>query len=78
LSEWRALRGYFEETNLAPIRVGDRAQIKLMAYSQVVRGHIESIARAINVSNSQPNNHRQSHLHLGALSPAYSGQYPCR
>jgi multidrug resistance efflux pump len=45
---------YFEETNLAPIRVGDRAQIKLMGYSQVVRGHVESIARAINVPNAQP------------------------
>jgi multidrug resistance efflux pump len=47
--------GYFEETNLAPIRVGDRAQIKLMGYSQIVRGHVDSIARAINVSNAQPN-----------------------
>jgi multidrug resistance efflux pump len=48
--------GYFEETNLAPIRVGDRAQIKLMGYGQIVRGHVDSIARAINVSNAQPNN----------------------
>src|SRR5208283_4619572 len=48
--------GYFEETNLAPIRVGDHAQIKLMGYSQIVRGHVDSIARAINVANAQPNN----------------------
>ena len=48
--------GYFEETNVAPIRVGDPAQIKLMGYSQIVRGHVDSIARAINVSNAQPNN----------------------
>jgi multidrug resistance efflux pump len=47
--------GYFEETNLDPIRVGDPAQIKLMGYSQVVRGHVDSIARAINVANAQPN-----------------------
>jgi multidrug resistance efflux pump len=47
--------GYFEETNLAPIRVGDPAQIKLMGYDQVLRGHVDSIARAINVSNAQPN-----------------------
>jgi multidrug resistance efflux pump len=47
--------GYFEETNLAPIRVGDPAQIKLMAYSDIVRGHVDSIARAINVANAQPN-----------------------
>ena len=48
--------GYFEETNLAPIRVGDQAQIKLMGYSQTIHGHVDSIARAINVSNAQPNN----------------------
>jgi multidrug resistance efflux pump len=48
--------GYFEETNLAPIRVGDPASIKLMGHSQILRGHVDSIARAINVSNAQPNN----------------------
>ena len=48
--------GYFEETNLAPIRVGDPAQIKLMGYNQIVRGHVDSFARAINVTNAQPNN----------------------
>jgi multidrug resistance efflux pump len=47
--------GYFEETNLAPIRVGDSAQIKLMGHGQIVRGHVDSIARAINVANAQPN-----------------------
>jgi multidrug resistance efflux pump len=46
--------GYFEETNLAPIRVGDRAQIKLMGYRPIVRGHVDSIARAISVANAQP------------------------
>jgi multidrug resistance efflux pump len=48
--------GYFEETNIAPIRVGDPAQIKLMGHDQIVRGHVDSIARAINVANAQPNN----------------------
>jgi multidrug resistance efflux pump len=48
--------GYFEETNLAPIRVGNAAQIKLMGHSQVLRGHVDSIARAISVLNAQPNN----------------------
>jgi multidrug resistance efflux pump len=47
--------GYFEETNLAPIRVGDPAQVKLMGHDQIVRGHVDSIARAINVANAQPN-----------------------
>jgi len=48
--------GYFEETNLAPIRVGDLARVKLMGHSQILRGHVDSIARAINVANAQPNN----------------------
>ena len=48
--------GYFEETNLEPIQVGDPASIKLMGYSQIVRGHVDSIARGINVANAQPNN----------------------
>jgi multidrug resistance efflux pump len=47
--------GYFEETNLEPIQVGDPAEIKLMGYSQIVRGHVDSIARGINVANAQPN-----------------------
>ncbi len=45
--------GYFEETNLEPIQVGDPASIKLMGYSQIVRGHVGSIARGINVANAQ-------------------------
>ncbi len=46
--------GYFEETNLAAIRKGDPATIKLMGYRQTLRGHVDSIARAINVANAQP------------------------
>jgi multidrug resistance efflux pump len=47
--------GYFEETNLEPIQVGDPASVKLMGYRQIVRGHVDSIARGINVANAQPN-----------------------
>ena len=47
--------GYFEETNLDRIREGDPATIKLMGYPQPLRGHVDSIARAINVANAQPN-----------------------
>ena len=47
--------GYFEETNLGSIHIGDPAEVKLMGYSQIVRGHVDSIARAINVANAQPN-----------------------
>lgn len=47
--------GYFEETNLGAIRVGDPAEVKLMGYGKILRGHVESVARAINVANAQPN-----------------------
>jgi multidrug resistance efflux pump len=46
---------YFEETNLDRIRLGDPASIKLMGYKEIVRGHVGSIARAINIPNAQPN-----------------------
>ena len=47
--------GYFEETNFDSIHVGNRADIKLMGYREVVHGHVEGISRAINVANAQPN-----------------------
>jgi multidrug resistance efflux pump len=46
--------GYFEETNLRAIQEGDPANIKLMGYSQIIHGHVGSIARGINVANAQP------------------------
>jgi len=33
----------------------DPASIKLMGYKQILRGHVDSIARGINVANAQPN-----------------------
>ena len=47
--------GYFEESNLGSIREDDPVSIKLMGHNQIIRGHVGSIARAINVSNAQPN-----------------------
>ncbi len=47
--------GYFEETNIDRIHVGDPATVKLMGYPQTLRGHVDSIARAINVANAAPN-----------------------
>ena len=47
--------GYFEETNLGSVQESDPASIKLMGYSQIVRGRVGSIARGINVANAQPN-----------------------
>jgi len=46
--------GYFEETNLGMIQAGDPARIKLMGHREIVRGHVDSVARAINVPNAQP------------------------
>jgi multidrug resistance efflux pump len=46
--------GYFEETSLGRIHDGDRATVKLMGYSQFVRGHVGGVARGINIPNVQP------------------------
>ena len=40
-------------TQLASIREGDPAQIKLMGYSQIVQGTVAGTARGINVSNAR-------------------------
>jgi multidrug resistance efflux pump len=47
--------GYFEETSLGSIHEGDPAEARLMGYRQVIRGHVESIARGISVANAEPN-----------------------
>ncbi|MEH2513216.1 multidrug resistance efflux pump [Nitrobacteraceae bacterium AZCC 1564] len=39
--------GYFEETKLPRIKVGDRVTIRLMGDSQLLHGHVESIAAGI-------------------------------
>ena len=39
--------GYFEETKLPRIRVGDAAQVQLMGDNQWLAGHVESIAGGI-------------------------------
>jgi multidrug resistance efflux pump len=46
--------GYFEETSLERIHDGDPATIKLMGYSQLIRGHVGGVARGINIPNVQP------------------------
>ncbi|MGI4732987.1 MAG: efflux RND transporter periplasmic adaptor subunit [Janthinobacterium lividum] len=39
--------GYFEETKLARIHVGDRARIRLMGDVQDLQGHVDSIAAGV-------------------------------
>ena len=44
--------GYFEETKLARLCVGDRAEARLMGYSAPIIGHIATVTRGISVSNA--------------------------
>lgn len=41
------IEGYFEETKLPKIHIGDRVQVRLMGESRVLPGHVESIAAGI-------------------------------
>ncbi len=59
--------GYFEETKLAGIRVGDRAVAALMGFRDPVIGHVESIARGINTPNTQPGS-----LGLASVDPVFT------
>src|SRR5882757_5069509 len=45
---------YFEETTLGKLLEHDPATVKLMGYSQLVRGHVGGVARGINIPNAQP------------------------
>jgi multidrug resistance efflux pump len=44
--------GYFEETKMAGICVGDRSEAKLMGYSQPIIGHVGTVTRGISTSNA--------------------------
>jgi len=44
--------GYFEETKMARLCVGDRAEAKLMGYSAPIVGHIATVTRGVSVSNA--------------------------
>jgi multidrug resistance efflux pump len=44
--------GYFEETKLARLCVGDRAEAKLMGYDAPIVGHVATVTRGISVSNA--------------------------
>lgn len=46
--------GYFEETVLASIHVGDRAKVALMAYPTPLTGHVTGIGRGIAIPNVAP------------------------
>ncbi|WP_017429702.1 efflux RND transporter periplasmic adaptor subunit [Vreelandella jeotgali] len=46
--------GYFEETKIPRVEVGDRARIDLMGADEALSGHVESIGRAIADPNTAP------------------------
>jgi RND family efflux transporter MFP subunit len=49
------VEGYFEETTIAPVAEGDPASVWLMGFPQEIKGHVDSLSRAINVPNAQAN-----------------------
>ena len=44
--------GYFEETKLARVCIGDRVEAKLMGYAQPILGHLATVTRGIGVSDA--------------------------
>ena len=48
------ITGFFEETKLARVKVGNSASALLMGYSEPVLGHVESIAQGISTPNTNP------------------------
>jgi len=71
--------GYFEETNVAPIRVGDPAQIKLMGTqsdrARSRRQHRARHQRFERAAQRSGGSHSQSDLHLGAPGPTHPGPH---
>lgn len=61
------VNGYFEETKMWGIHVGDPARVKLMGYKEIIPAHIASIARGINDQNGTPDK-----LGLQDVSPIFT------
>ena len=61
------ITGYFEETKLRRIRTGDKAEIRLMGFDQIVTGHVESFSRGIADENDSPD-----HLRLPSVNPVFT------
>ncbi|PWW08129.1 biotin/lipoyl-binding protein [Mangrovibacter plantisponsor] len=59
--------GYFEETRLRHIHVGNTAHISLMGFDSVITGHVESIGRGIG-----DNNDETGQLGLPDVEPTFS------
>src|SRR5260221_2676525 len=59
--------GYFEETKMAHVCVGDRAEAALMGYRDPIVGRVETVTRGISVSNAAP-----STQGLPSVDPVYT------
>jgi len=61
------VEGYFEETKLARIHMGDDASVKLIGDSRVLTGHVQSIASGIEDQNLSTSNDL-----LALVNPTFS------
>jgi RND family efflux transporter MFP subunit len=59
--------GYFEETKMAHVCVGDRAEAQLMGYRDPIVGRVQTVTRGISVSNAAP-----SIQGLPSVDPVYT------
>jgi multidrug resistance efflux pump len=59
--------GYFEETKMARVCVGDRAEAQLMGYRDPIVGRVQTVTRGISVSNAAP-----SIQGLPSVNPVYT------
>jgi hypothetical protein len=71
--------GYFEETKMAHVCVGDRAEAALMGYRDPIIGRVETVTRGISVSNAASGTQGLPNvdpIHLGTASPTRAGPHP--
>ena len=59
--------GYFEETKMAHVCIGDRAEAALMGYRDPIVGRVQTVTRGISVSNAAP-----STQGLPSVDPIYT------
>jgi RND family efflux transporter MFP subunit len=59
--------GYFEETKMAHVCLGDRAEAALMGYRDPIVGRVQTVTRGISVSNAAP-----STQGLPSVDPVYT------
>jgi multidrug resistance efflux pump len=59
--------GYFEETKMAHVCVGDRAEAALMGYRDPIVGRVQTVTRGVSVSNAAPGTQG-----LPSVDPVYS------